>query len=483
MGKVISRLLQTNYLFNSTLNPRVRFAPSPTGQLHIGGARTALFNYLFARKNNGQFLIRIEDTDLERSKQEFTDQICESMTWLGLDWDEDLVYQSRRTDSYKETIHLLLQSGNAYRCFATKEELNQIREETGSYSYPGFWRDRNQSDIDTELEKGSPFTIRLKTPDAGETSFNDMIHGVISIAHAEIDDFIIARSDGSPIYNLTNVVDDKDMGITHVIRGEDHISNTPKQILMYRALDWDVPTFAHLPMILGHDKKRLSKRHGATGVQSYRDEGYQPEALLNYLSLLGWNPGTEEEVMSLEEIIKKFDLSKVHKKGAVFDEKKLNWISGQHLALQLDGDILEGIKKINSDWGKTESDDFCLAVIELMKSRSRSLVELMDQSNYYFNDPIEFDEKAIQKIWKKDTPNIVGSVKSVLESLDDWKAGSLEETLKTFMEEKGLGFGKVMKPVRLALCGTVNGPSLFSIMELIGKDASNQRIQHALDHL
>ena len=465
------------------MNPRVRFAPSPTGQLHIGGARTALFNYLFARKNNGQFLIRIEDTDLERSKQEFTDQICESMTWLGLTWDEDLVYQSRRTDSYKETIHLLLQSGNVYRCFATKEALDKKREETGSYSYPGIWRDRNQTDIDTELEKGSPFTIRLNTPEEGGTSFNDMIHGDISVAHSEIDDFIIARSDGSPVYNLTNVVDDHDMGITHVIRGEDHISNTPKQILLYQALNWDVPTFAHLPMILGHDKKRLSKRHGATGVQSYRDEGYQPEALLNYLSLLGWNPGTEEEVMSISEIIKKFDLSKVHKKGAVFDEKKLNWISGLHLALQPNKDILSGIRKISVGWGTTKSNDFCNGVIDLMKSRSKSLVELVDQSDYYFNDPIEFDEKALRKSWKEDTPNMVGSIKQVLDSLEDWNSDTLQETMKSFMEENDLGFGKVMKPVRLALCGTINGPSLFSIMELIGKDASNQRIQHALDHL
>ena len=465
------------------MNPRVRFAPSPTGQLHIGGARTALFNYLFSHHNQGQFLVRIEDTDLERSKQEFTNQICESMKWLGLTWDEDLVFQSQRTNQYKIAIDSLLDCGEAYRCFSTKDELDKIREETNSYSYPGIWRERSDIEIQSEIDNGNPFTIRLKTPESGETSFDDLIYGTIKVEHSEIDDFIIARSDGSPVYNLTNVVDDNDMGITHVIRGEDHISNTPKQILMYKALGWDVPTFAHLPMILGQDKKRLSKRHGATGVQSYRDDGFQPEALLNYLSLLGWNPGTEEEVMSLHEIIEKFELSKVHKKSAVFDEKKLNWISGQHLAMQSNNTIISDIKLINDTWGNFESHEYCLNVIDLIKSRSKSLVELMEQSNYYFNDPNEFDEKSVRKIWKDGTKDIVESVRLILETIDNWENKFLEEKLKSFMEERELGFGKVMKPVRLAICGTVNGPSLFAIMDLVGKDACLRRINYAIDTL
>jgi glutamyl-tRNA synthetase len=354
------------------MNPRVRFSPSPTGQLHIGGARTALFNYLFSKHHQGKFLVRIEDTDLERSKKEFTDQICESLNWLGLEWDEELVYQSQRIKLYHEAISVLLKSGNAYQCFASKEELNKIREDTGSYLYPGLWRNKDQKNVALEIQKGTPFTIRLKTPETGETSFDDLIYGSITVSHSEIDDFIIARSDGSPVYNLTNVVDDYDMSISHIIRGEDHIANTPKQILIYKALCWTVPIFAHLPMILGQDKKRLSKRHGATGVQTYRDEGYQSEALLNYLSLLGWNPGTEEEIMSLSKIIDQFDLLKVHKKSAVFDDKKLNWISGQHLGMQANEDILIRIRLIKPNWGKTESNDFCLSVINLMKGRSKS---------------------------------------------------------------------------------------------------------------
>jgi len=461
--------------------PRVRFAPSPTGRLHIGGARTALFNFLYARKHQGQFLVRIEDTDLERSKQEYINQICESMNWLGLTWDEELVYQSERTDDYQKIIHQLLDDGKVYRCFASKDELEKIREETGSYSYPGIWRNRSKTEISVELDKGTPFTIRLKIPHGKSTSFQDLIYGNISVDHNELDDFIIARSDGSPVYNLTNVVDDHDMGITHIIRGEDHISNTPKQILLYEALGWEIPTFAHLPMILGQDKKRLSKRHGATGVQSYQDEGYQPEALLNYLSLLGWNPGTEEEIMTLDEIIEKFDLSQVHKKGAVFDEKKLNWISGQHLSNQSNEAIIESIQQLDNQWGETSEAEFTNGVVELMKSRAKSLVELMSLSEFFFNDPHEFEEKDIRKTWREDTPNIVQKVYNILDNQQEWDIQLIESSIKSWMEDYGYGFGKVMKPVRLALCGTVNGPSLFSIIVLLGKDTCLRRLKSAIN--
>ncbi len=463
------------------MNPRVRFAPSPTGQLHLGGARTALSNFLFAKNQGGQFLVRIEDTDIERSKQEHTDQICESLSWLGLNWDDELVYQSSRTDAYKESLAALLDSGKAYRCFASKKELEKIREETGSYQYTGLWRDKDKLEIEKELGKGTPYTIRLRTPDTDNTWFKDIIYSEISVSNAEIDDFIVARSDGSPVYNFTNVVDDHGMGITHVIRGDDHISNTPKQILIYQALGWDTPEFAHLPMILGQDKKRLSKRHGATGVQIYRDEGYQPDALLNYLALLGWNPGTEEEIMTLEDLVNKFDLSQVQKKGAVFDQKKLNWISGQHLSMQDNRDILFQARAINPDWGMTKPDDFCLLVAELMKYRSKSLVALMDQSGYFFNDPSEFDEIDVRKTWNHDTPGIIESVISILDSISIGKAEELETSFKDYMETNDLGFGKVMKPVRLALCGNVNGPSLFEIMVLLGKEITLGRLRRALN--
>ena len=334
------------------MKPFVRFAPSPTGELHLGGARTALFNFLFAKSKEGKFLLRIEDTDSERSKKKFTDQICDSLSWLGLEWDDELVFQSKRNSIYKHSIKTLLNTGNAYRCFASKKELDEIRQKSSSYHYPGIWRYKEKQEINRELETGKPYTIRLKTSNEGETQFDDIIYGSISINNSEIDDFIIARSDGSPVYNLTNVIDDKDMGITHVIRGEDHISNTAKQIMIYNAFGWEVPFFAHLPMILGEDKKRLSKRHGATGLQVYRDEGYQPEALLNHLALLGWNPGDEEEIMTISQLISKYDLSQVQKKGAVFDYKKLNWISSQHLSNQKNINILNNIRSIDSKWVK-----------------------------------------------------------------------------------------------------------------------------------
>ncbi len=462
------------------MKPRLRFAPSPTGQLHLGGARTALSNYLYAKKNGGQFLVRIEDTDLERSKKEHIDQICDSLQWLGLNWDEELVYQSKRGESYNNSLEDLLSSGKAYRCFASKEELEQIRKEAGSYHYSGLWRNKSDNDINIELEKKTPFTIRLRSPNDGHTVFNDMIYGNISISNSEIDDFIIARSDGSPVYNFTNVIDDQNMNITHVVRGEDHISNTPKQILIYKAFSWEPPIFAHLPMILGEDKKRLSKRHGATGVQSYRDEGFQPESLLNYLALLGWNPGTEEEIMGLDQLVSKFDISKVQKKAAVFDQKKLNWISSQHLALQNDQDILDRIRLISTEWGIKEDNSFCLCVINIMKTRSRSLVDLIDQAGYFFNDPSSFNENDVQKTWKEDSQVILEEVIQMLGNIDDWTANELELILKKYMENNGYGFGKVMKPVRLGLCGNLQGPSLFDIMELLGKEVVINRLNYII---
>ena len=462
------------------MKPRLRFAPSPTGQLHLGGARTALSNYLYAKKNGGQFLVRIEDTDLERSKKEHIDQICDSLQWLGLNWDEELVYQSKRGESYNNSLEDLLSSGKAYRCFASKEELEQIRKEAGSYHYSGLWRNKSDNDINIELEKKTPFTIRLRSPNDGHTVFNDMIYGNISISNSEIDDFIIARSDGSPVYNFTNVIDDQNMNITHVVRGEDHISNTPKQILIYKTFSWEPPIFAHLPMILGEDKKRLSKRHGATGVQSYRDEGFQPESLLNYLALLGWNPGTEEEIMDLDQLVSKFDISKVQKKAAVFDQKKLNWISSQHLALQNDQDILDRIRLISTEWGIKEDNSFCLCVINIMKTRSRSLVDLIDQAGYFFNDPSSFNENDVQKTWKEDSQVILEEVIQMLGNIDDWTANELELILKKYMENNGYGFGKVMKPVRLGLCGNLQGPSLFDIMELLGKEVVINRLSYII---
>ena len=463
------------------MKPRVRFAPSPTGQLHLGGARTALSNYLFTKNQGGKFLVRIEDTDLERSKKEYTDQICQSLDWLGLKWDEELVYQSSNTSVYKSYIDALLKNNKAYKCFASKKELDEIRNESNSFHYPGIWRDRDVGDINNEIKKGSPFTVRLKTPQDGKTSFEDLIYGNISVENNEIDDFIIARSDGSPVYNLTNVVDDSLMEITHVIRGEDHVSNTPKQILIYNALGFKVPIFAHLPMILGEDKKRLSKRHGAAGVNEYESMGYQPDALLNYLALLGWNPGTEEEIFDLDSLVKNFDIRKVQKKSATYDQKKFNWISSQHLMKEDSEKVLNRLASIDPEWGEYKSQDYLLKVIDLIKPRSNSLADLIDQSQYFFSSPKNFEPTQLKKIWKQDTSEKIIALKNDLDSINSWAANELESNFKSFTNQRGIGVGKVMQPMRFLICGSLQGPSLFDLMELIGKEESLKRINYAIN--
>ena len=463
------------------MKPRVRFAPSPTGQLHLGGARTALSNYLFTKNQGGKFLVRIEDTDLERSKKEYTDQICQSLDWLGLKWDEELVYQSSNTSVYKSYIDALLKNNKAYKCFASKKELDEIRNESNSFHYPGIWRDRDVGNINNEIKKGSPFTVRLKTPQDGKTSFEDLIYGNISVENNEIDDFIIARSDGSPVYNLTNVVDDRLMEITHVIRGEDHVSNTPKQILIYNALGFKVPIFAHLPMILGEDKKRLSKRHGAAGVNEYESMGYQSDALLNYLALLGWNPGTDEEIFDLGSLVKNFDIRKVQKKSAIYDQKKFNWISSQHLMKEDSAKVLNRLASIDPEWGEYKSQDYLLKVIDLIKPRSNSLADLIDQSQYFFSSPKNFEPTQLKKVWKQDTSEKIIALKNDLDSINSWAANELESNFKSFTNQRGIGVGKVMQPMRFLICGSLKGPSLFDLMELIGKEESLKRINYAIN--
>ena len=463
------------------MKPRVRFAPSPTGQLHLGGARTALTNFLFARKQNGTFLIRIEDTDHERSRKGYIDQICDSLHWLGLEWDEEISFQSDRGLAYEYCIDKLINTGHAYRCFCSKKELELIRKQTGSFLYNGIWRGREQSEINNEIKKGTPFTIRLATPDDGVTEFEDMVYGKISISNTELDDFIIARSDGSPVYNFTNVVDDKNMNISHVIRGEDHISNTPKQILIYEALGYDVPNFAHLPMILGDDKKRLSKRHGATGVHYYRDSGYQPNALINYLALLGWNPGTEKEIFNLDKLIEEFDLSKVQKKSAIFDHKKFHWVSLQHLILQDNKDVLSDLIDIDKQWSDDEKQKDYLKLINIMKHRSHSLKDLIERSQFFFHRPMNFDEKNFKKVWVEGTNSIMKDLKKNLECIDSWVSSELEIKFNEFINKKELGYGKIMRPLRFALCGNLNGPSLFDIMELLGKKEFKYRLNYIIN--
>ena len=462
------------------MNPVVRFAPSPTGQLHIGGVRTALFNYLFSLNNNGTFLLRIEDTDIERSKDIFTEQIIESLGWLGFKYQGNPIKQSSRTKRYQEVIEYLLKTGSAYRCFATVQELDKLRNEKDNYLYPRIWRDRSEKEIEDKLQKKENYVIRIKIPLNGNIHFEDLVYGDINTDCSELDDFIIARSDGTPTYNFTVVVDDHDMQVSHVIRGEDHISNTPKQILIYDALKWDTPEFAHLPMILGSDGKRLSKRHGAVGTQTYRDLGYLPNTLINYLALLGWNPGTEDEVFNFQFLMDNFSLEKINKKAAVFDNKKLDWLSGQHIMKSESEELLDSIRSIKPDWAPNGlSDEYLFSIISLLKGRSKTLLDIINQSEYFFNDPIKYDQNAVAKCWVEDTSELLKSFTEKVLAHLDWKDKSIETCINDFSEKKSVSKGKLIQPLRVSLCGSLTGPSMADLMILLGKKTCIRRINNA----
>lgn len=471
---------------NNTI--RVRFAPSPTGELHLGGARTALFNYLFAKQNDGKFYLRIEDTDEARSREEYVDQICDSLRWLGLNWNGPLLFQSRRKDEYRAAVKKLLSEEKAYRCFCTKEELSEERKSAeskgGFLGYSGKCLLLTKSEIKGKLNSAEPFCVRLKVAKSGKILFEDEVYGSIEVNNKEIDDFIIQRTDGFPTYNFVVVVDDSEMEITHVIRGEDHLTNTSKQIKVYEALERNVPIFAHLPMILGGDGKRLSKRHGAVGVQTYRERGFLSEALVNFLALLGWNPGDEREIFSLEELTQNFSLSRIVKKAAVFDDKKFEWMSGQHVMKTPANELLERIRKLDPEWKKSVIPDYLLAIVEVQQKRLKTLVDLMTQSDYFFDGPNDYDEKTARKRWKDESINaLMEDFLDSLRTVEEWSEEQLENRLKKFAEERELGLGKIIHPTRLALTGVPNGPSLFLLMEILGEEICFQRIQTALKKL
>ena len=461
---------------------KVRFAPSPTGELHLGGARTALFNWLYAKKHQGSFFLRIEDTDKERSKDIFTNQILDSLKWLGLDWDEPLVYQSGRMDRYKYYLNKLLDENKAYRCFCSKSDVENYKKD--SYAlYPGTCRNLTSEEVKSKLNQGISFTIRIKLEE-GITAFDDLVYGTINTNNKELDDFIIARSDGSPTYNFTVVVDDFEMEISHVIRGDDHLSNTPKQLILYESLDLSPPIFAHLPMILGPDKKRLSKRHGAPGVQSFADQGYFPDSILNYLALLGWNPKSEKEVMLTDELINGFSFQQVQKKGAVWDDKKLHWLSGQHVQNKTSQLLLEEIRLLESDWGKNADISQLINIIDALKPRAKSLQEFILKSKYFFISPESFDESEMLKAWPNElTTEIVGEIEKVLISVESWYTEILEKQIKSFATKNSYGVGKVIMPLRLAVFGSLDGPSVFDIMSILGKSETLNRIHSAISRM
>jgi len=460
---------------------RVRFAPSPTGTLHIGGARTALFNYLLARKEQGTYVLRIEDTDVARSTQESVDAILDAMHWLGLSCDEGPFYQSDRFDLYKQKVQQLLDEGKAYKCYCTQEELDAKREAAmkagGKPKYDGTCRNRTDS-------PDLPYVVRFRLPsDDGVTTFIDRIKGKISIRHEELDDLIIQRTDGTPTYNFVVVVDDAEMGMTLVIRGDDHINNTPRQILLYEALGYPVPEFAHVPMILGADKKRLSKRHGATSVMDYQKMGYLPEAMVNYLVRLGWSCG-DEEIFSMSDLIEKFTLENVGKSAGVFNPDKLLWLNAHYIKSgnpqRLAGLLEEFLTQKGID---IPSGPDLVEVVKSLQERAATLVEMADGAAFYYAAELEYDEKAKGKFLTTDQRATFQAILDNLAQCQQFNEEILEKTFAAVMEVTGLKFGKIAQPLRVALTGGTASPSIYQVLQVLGKERSLARIQRAMEQL
>ena len=459
---------------------RVRFAPSPTGYLHIGGARTALFNYLLAKKEQGTFVLRIEDTDVERSTQESVDAILQAMDWLGLSYDEGPFYQSERYDLYKSKVTDLLNKGLAYRCYCSADELNAKRETAmkagGKPRYDGTCRVRTD-------QPEAPFVIRFKTPRDGNTAFVDRIKGTISVENDELDDLIIQRTDGNPTYNFVVVIDDAEMGINLVIRGDDHVNNTVRQIPMYKALGYEVPEFAHVPMILGADKKRLSKRHGATSVMVYREMGFLPEAMVNYLVRLGWSFG-DEEIFSMDDLIEKFSLDSVGRSAGVFNPDKLLWLN-EHYIKTGDPQRLAGLvaELLEGQGVDIENGPDMSAVVKTLQERAKTLVEMAEGARFYFEAPDTYDEAAAAKFLNEEKRAVLELLIKHLGALTNFTLEDVESAFKSLMEESGLKLGKIGPTVRVALTGGTVSPSIYDVVSVLGQDNVLARLKKALASL
>ncbi len=461
---------------------RLRFAPSPTGYLHIGGARTALFNYLLAKKERGTFILRIEDTDVARSTQESVDAILQAMAWLGLSYDEGPYYQSDRFDLYKAKVQELLDKGLAYRCYCTQEELDAKREASlksgGKPKYDGTCRERSQA-----AAPNAPFVVRFKSPHEGETTFVDRIKGPITFRNEELDDIIIQRSDGTPTYNFVVVVDDAEMGINLIIRGDDHVNNTPRQIPMYTALGYQIPEFAHVPMILGADKSRLSKRHGATSVMAYQEQGYLPEALVNYLARLGWSHG-DQEIFSMEELIEKFSLEQVGRAAGVFNPDKLLWLNAHYIKtgdpVRLASLLTEFLAKLGL---ATENGPDLSAVVKTLQERARTLVEMAEGAAFYYKSEVEYDEDAVAKFLTADKHEPIAALLRNLEACDSWNHDGIMAAFQKVTEETGFKLGKFGPAVRVALVGKTTSPGIHEVVEVLGRERVLTRLRQALDLL
>ncbi|MDL2274982.1 glutamate--tRNA ligase [Desulfosarcina sp. OttesenSCG-928-G10] len=456
-----------------------RFPPSPTGYLHVGGARTALFNWLYARQKNGRFVLRIEDTDVARSTQAAVDAIFDAMEWLELDWDDGPYFQSQRFDVYETYLQKLLDSGNAYYCTCTPEEVEAMRKKAmavgGKPKYDGHCRDR-------DLGRTEGAVIRFKAPLSGTTVVEDVIKGNIAFQNAEQDDFVLCRSDGTPTYNFVVVVDDITMGITTIIRGDDHVMNTPRQILLYKAIGAPLPVFGHVPMVLGSDKTKLSKRHGAMSVTAYRDMGFLPDAFINYLARLGWSYG-DQEFFTRQELIEKFSLDHIGKSPGVFDMDKLTALNADHIRAASVWDLAPRLRPFLTAKGYDASDDeYLCGVIQTLHARSRTLVEMADGAHFYYRDDVRpYDAAAAKKFLKPDVVPLLEQVAEALATLPDFMESTQEAAFKTIMERCGLGFGKIAQPVRVALTGTTVSPGIFEMITVLGRERVLFRLGAACD--
>ncbi len=457
-----------------------RFPPSPTGFLHVGGARTALFNWLYARHMKGKFVLRIEDTDAARSTQASVDAIFEALEWLGIDWDEGPFFQSQRYPVYQEHIHKLIETGHAYYCTCSPEQLESMRAKamaTGEKpKYNGTCREKG-------LPKSENTVVRFKAPLTGTTLLEDVIKGNIVFQNDELDDFIIARSDGSPTYNFVVVVDDITMQINTIIRGDDHVMNTPKQILLYRALDAPLPVFGHVPMVLGKDRSRLSKRHGATSVTAYRDMGFLPEAVVNYLIRLGWSYG-DQEFFTRDELIEKFSLKNIGRAAGIFDQEKLTALNADHIQ----GTSPETLAKLLVPFLEkigihAQPDEYLVKVVQTLVQRSKTLEEMALAATFYFSETIEYEEKAARKFLKPDNRQPLRLLMDAMSTIETFTEENLENAFKSVMDKTGLKLGKIAQPVRVALTGKTASPGIFEIIEIIGKDKVIRRLKHAVEFI
>ncbi|MFA6032588.1 MAG: glutamate--tRNA ligase [Myxococcota bacterium] len=479
---------------------RVRFAPSPTGYLHVGGARTALFNYLFARHTGGVFILRIEDTDRTRYQEGALKEIFDSLRWLGLSWDEGPecggahgpYFQSERLEVYRKHAHELIEKGSAYRCFCTSERLDQVRavqeKAKQTTKYDRHCRQMSASEAERLAEAGTPHVIRLKVPDGREVRFNDLIRGEIVYQSDVLDDLVLFKTDGFPTYHLANVVDDHLMEISHVLRGDEWITSTPRHILLYEAFGWTPPVFAHMPVILSPEGGKLSKRKGAASVMDYKKAGYLPQALFNFLALLGWAPGDDREVMSLQEMIDAFGLEKVNPKPAVFDEVKLEWMNHEYMRKLTVDEALDLVLPLWKELGfagqdAPVNDPYLRAVVTQLKDRSKRITELAGNAAYFFRDPEDYEEAAVKKHFKGDAPAVLAGIIEELEKDGEFTHVALEEKFRAMAEARGLGVGKIIHPTRLSISGVSFGPGLFELMELLGKDKVLKRMKRAVEWL